>query len=361
MPPASPAALMLAKRLRDLRLSQWPGTKVTQAQLAQALSSSKAIGNATVSSWEGNNPKLPPLERIHAIAQFFATPRSLKGDPHLVPESELTKDERASWARLSTELAELLETARKPFEDEPVAVRRSWQFTDSGPVMIVCPDAPPEARGPLAEPSDPNYSELLAIADLDALVELYGHIRAENPAMPVSFKRATHVDADDLSGHVILLGGIGWNKVTRRILDALGSMPIGQIDDPDVTDGEVIVVRGEGRPDRPFNSKFSDDEKNPELIEDVAWLARLQNPFNSNRTLTLCNGIHSRGVLGAVRCLTDPRVRDANENYLAERFPDPSGFAVLMRVPVIQGKSMSPDLSNGEVRLYEWPSAGLPE
>ena len=49
-------------------------------------------------------------------------------------------------------------------------------------------------------------------------------------------------------------------------------------------------------------------------------LARLPNPYNVLRTLTYCNGIHSRGVLGAVRCLIDPAVRDDNERYLEETF-----------------------------------------
>ena len=32
------------------------------------------------------------------------------------------------------------------------------------------------------------------------------------------------------------------------------------------------------------------------LIEDVGLLVRTRNPLNSNRSLTICNGIHSRGT-----------------------------------------------------------------
>ena len=77
------------------------------------------------------------------------------------------------------------------------------------------------------------------------------------------------------------------------------------------------------------------------------------NPFQSSRTLTICNGIHSRGVLGAVRCLTDEQVREANERYLADRFPE-GRFAMLVRVPVVANETLSPDLQNPETRLYEW-------
>jgi hypothetical protein len=96
------------------------------------------------------------------------------------------------------------------------------------------------------------------------------------------------------------------------------------------------------------------------MVGDVALLARLTNPFKSSRTLTICNGIHSRGVLGAVRCLTDVRVRDANEAYLAERFPE-GRFAMLLRIPVLLGEAISPDLESPEARLFEWsPSREKP-
>ena len=42
----------------------------------------------------------------------------------------------------------------------------------------------------------------------------------------------------------------------------------------------------------------------------------------------------SRGVFGAVRCLTDARVREANEKYLASGFR--REFAMLLRVPVVR-------------------------
>ena len=97
-----------------------------------------------------------------------------------------------------------------------------------------------------------------------------------------------------------------------------------------------------GESEQRFYPTWAPDDET-ELIEDVALLARVPNPFNGSRTLTICNGIHSRGVLGAVRSLTDARVRDANEAYLADRFPK-GEFALLLRVPVVQGQALSPDL-----------------
>ena len=86
-------------------------------------------------------------------------------------------------------------------------------------------------------------------------------------------------------------------------------------------------------------------------------LGRARNPFNALRTLTYCNGIHSRGVLGAVRCLTDADVRDTNESYLEETFPDTDRFVILMRVQVLEGETMSPSLRNPGAVLFQWPTA----
>ena len=157
-----------------------------------------------------------------------------------------------------------------------------------------------------------------------------------------------------MSTHCILLGGVGWNDVTRRFLVALQQVPITQLVVNDYPGGDIFEV---SQPtEERFVPKWEDGKPGEEgnLVEDVALLARIPNPFNVNRTLSICNGVHSRGVLGAVRCLTDKRVRDANEQFLADRFPD-GRFALLLRVPVIANKTLSPDLQNPATRLYEWP------
>ena len=77
---------------------------------------------------------------------------------------------------------------------------------------MICAQLPKAETGSLANPADPNYTELPSYAHLDALVELHGHIRAENSSMGVFFKLSSNVVPDDLSGHVVLLGGIAWNE-----------------------------------------------------------------------------------------------------------------------------------------------------
>jgi transcriptional regulator with XRE-family HTH domain len=340
-------AVRLARKLRELRDSHWPDVELTQAQLAAALSMESRVAPATISSWESaSNPKTPTAARLSAYARFFATRRSLEGGPRLIPEGELTEDEQHRFQALEKELLDLLHADDRE--------RHSTFTFDVGPVTVICPEAPSGARGPLAPPDDPNFTKLHQYADLDALIEIYGHLRASNPTLDIFHRITRGLRADDISTHVILLGGIAWNAVTRRFQEALDQVPIAQVEDPHLETGEIFTVGGE-RFFPQWDNPAGDDTRGV-LIEDVAFLARLPNPFNISRTLTICNGIHSRGVLGAVRCLTDARVRDANERYLAERFPD-GRFALLLRVPVVAAEALSPDLQNPEARLYEWPPA----
>jgi hypothetical protein len=151
---------------------------------------------------------------------------------------------------------------------------------------------------------------------------------------------------------VILLGGIGWNKVAARFQQATSQVPVEQTAVDDYQSGEIFSVpTSEGV--QSFYPEYEDLGDGKELIADVGYVARLRNPFQHSRTLTICNGIYSRGVFGAVRCLTDARVREANERYLAERFPG-GQFAILLRVPVVENQTLSPDLQDPSARLYEW-------
>ena len=349
MAPGSPALQQLARRLRDLREHQWP-ERLTQAALADVFGD---VAAATVSSWENAAaPKLAPPERLKAYAQFFGTHRSIEGDtPVLLPVDTFTEEEQAARKALEDELLALRDEARKPVRHADATTRRSWRFADAGPLTIVCAQLPAGQAGVFADPADPNYTELQSFADLDALAELFGHVRAENPHMQVNFRTAPNVVADDLSGHLVLLGGVVWNEVMQRLSEMMPVLPVRQIEDPAVKTGEIFTVDED---ERRFLPKWRDDAHKT-LAEDVGLLMRAPNPLNSSRVLVICNGIHSRGVLGAVRSLTDARLRESNEQYIAENFAGFDSFAVLMRVPVIGTTALTPDFNAAGSVLYQWP------
>jgi hypothetical protein len=351
--PAPPAARQLAQRLRQLRQQQWPDARLTQDRLARAFSTEDNLAAATISSWESlSSPKLPPRHRLLAYARFFATPRSVKAEPELLPLEEFTPDEKSAYEKLEAELLNLRSAASGESSEEEIAFTRSWHFADNARLTIVCAELPPAQVGPLGDPSNPNYTELHAYADADALWELHGQIARENPLMTVYRRIPSEVEPDDLTGHVILLGGVVWNEITGR-LSEMAQLPVRQVADAKLPSGEIFVAEVDGK-ERQFWPKWLDGDDGL-LAEDVGLLARVRNPLNANRTLTICNGIHSRGVYGAVRTLTDASLRDANERYITANFGDSNPFAILMSVKVIKNRAMTPDFSTPGVVLYQWP------
>lgn len=348
----SPEAARLAKRLRGLRTSH--ESNLTQADLARALSQESSVAVATISSWESRtNPKPPPAERLHSYALFFCSDRSRTQPAYLVPEDQLTSDERSRFENLHEELVVLRAAAYGPNRASGLSTSElsTWTF-DRDPITIICPEAPLAERPPMANEKNPNYTRMFRYADLDALIELWGHIRASNPTATVVHRLPSEVVADDLSGHVVALGGVGWNGVMKRMLKALPEMPVSQVEHEDLKTGDIFRTSGEGG--RDYWPVWDDaGASGRELLEDVALLARVRNPYNHSQTLTICNGIHSRGVVGAVRTLTDIAVRERNEAFLASRFPG-GEFALLLRVPVVNGEALSPDLEIDSNRLYEW-------
>ncbi|GAA1149468.1 helix-turn-helix domain-containing protein [Kribbella jejuensis] len=365
----SPEAVRLARRLRELRESE----RLTQKELSNALSVGDGrVAVATISSWESqSNPKLPPEERLRAYALLFASSPAPKRVPR---EQELAPAHRERFNSLHRELVNLRDEIRQHQTGRPQS-SSSYTFDfESGRITLICPEVPEDGRSSLGQENNPNFTKLYKYADLDALIEMWGHVRASNPELRVRHRLPSEVSADHLSGHLILIGGIAWNRVTSRLLRVLDNLPIRQMSVPDLADGEIFRSR-DGREYRPVweESKEPVVEEAPskaeleaeqaqdawrgdtprELVEDVALFARLPNPFNHSRTITICNGVYSRGVLGAVRTLTDDSVRERNEAYLANRFPG-GVFGLLMRVPVVNGEAVTPDLEIPENRLFEW-------
>src|SRR5580704_577724 len=225
----------LARRLRELRRSHFPDAKITQLQLAQALSKDEPVADSTLSSWENvKAPTLPPQSRLSAYAQFFATERSL--------ERELFKLRAEDAGGAS-------------------AGRRFWRFDDDAPITVICSDLRKSDElvlGPLTEEDNPNYAELYSYGDLDALFDLYGHLRATNPDTPVHIRRGT--TNVDLPNHLVVLGGIAWNEVTRRLNDML-ALPVRQVEDEKIHSGEVFVPVGNPDNGEPFLPRWWEDDQ----------------------------------------------------------------------------------------------------
>jgi transcriptional regulator with XRE-family HTH domain len=349
---SSVAPRALARRLKGLREEQWPDAGLTQAQLAQALG---GLSISLISSWENaEKPTRPPARRLEAYATLFATRRSLTGGSlRVLTLEELTDDEQDQRKELLDELLWL----REGNEPVPAKVGAAdlWTFDDPDQrITIVCAQLPEKYRRHLsyADPESADFVSLYTYADPDALIELFGHIRARNPENPVTFRTSDGLEPDDYTSHLVLLGGVDWNSVTRDVIGR-ADLPVEQVAREEDAEHGGFRVQENGR------SKLIEPhlDARGHLLEDVAHFYRGVSPFNRKRTVTVCNGMYGRGTQGAVRALTDARFLDRNTAYIRERFGDAKSFSIISRVLVVDGNGLTPDWTLEENRLHEWPEA----
>jgi hypothetical protein len=234
-----------------------------------------------------------------------------------------------------------------------------WAFQSDRPVTIVCAQLPREMleRIPYSDPSDPDYVALYSYADLDALFELYGHLKAVNPGSTIRFKTAKLLESNDYKTHLVSLGGVDWNDATRSLLGEL-RLPVLQVADWQSPDGPYFEVQDPKAADAARASRFhpvlSESGGMRELREDVALFARAVSPFENTCTVTICNGMYARGTLGAVRALTDEPYAQRNTDYAREKFRDSTKFCLITRVRVHPGATITPDWTEPENLLFEW-------
>jgi hypothetical protein len=352
---------LLAQRLRALREDRWPGRRITQQQVAQALG---GVSVPLISSWESQtSPRIPPPPRLEAYAVLFATARSFDGDAaRLIRPAAMSDEEQQAMGELRRELTQLRSAALRAGAPQPEPGRADspdkviqslytgpWRFEDRHDITIVGSRWPAEQleKIPYTDVANPDHVELLTCSELDALFELHGHLRAANPISNVFMRiGSSKMVPDDYSSHLVSLGGIDWNAITRDALNELG-LPVRQVANWDAEGGQYFEVEESGTVTQHRPALVTDGGLET-LKEDIALFARAVNPFNRKRSITICSGMYARGTYGAVRALTDIRFRDRNAQYLQERFGDSDAYCILMRVPIVNGATLTPDWTDGD-------------
>jgi hypothetical protein len=165
-----------------------------------------------------------------------------------------------------------------------------------------------------------------------------------------------------------------------NVTQDLSALPIQQVRDPEL-EGEVFQSADD--PKRQFRPRFQDSHDQgkhqpegpegaagteghvrreagsrgqPTLVEDVAMFARTPNPNNTDRTLTICTGVFTRGVCAAVEILTDAVLCGANEVALDHLCGMTDSYGILFRVPVYGNTTSVPDLRSPGLILQSWPT-----
>jgi transcriptional regulator with XRE-family HTH domain len=343
--PSIPAR-RLAERLRALREREY--RYLTQGQLAKVLGGPDPLSTSSVSGWENpSSDRVPPPQRLAAYARLFCTSRSFTAEgPRLLRDDELTEEERQREAELYSGLMDLRHRVQVADNATAAVIPHDsiWRFPDGAAVSIVCSQAPdPPAY---AEPDHLNYTRYARHADLDALIEVFGEVRSENPASFVRLLLPEELIQDFALNHLVIIGGAAvYNSAPYFAQDI--SLPKAEPTHDKTTHLFRCSVEGEMR-------EFLSEYTAGALSEDVGLIARGPHPYATDRTVTILSGITSRGVHGAALCFTDPHIRRDNRQYLDASFGNADAFCILMRVPVKENIALPPNLSRGEAVLYEW-------
>jgi hypothetical protein len=229
-----------------------------------------------------------------------------------------------------------------------------WRFRDGKTITRVCAQLPRDlsAADLYTDLNSPDYIQLYTFSELDALFELHGHLRAANPANQVDLRVADRLTPDEFTSHLVSLGGIDWNAATRTLMQDL-QLPVRQIANWG-DDGEPDDVYFESDDGQKFRPELDETREKNTLRFDVALFARAVNPYNKQRTVTICTGMYGRGTYGAVRALTDAKFRDRNTRYVNSRFGVSSSYCIVTRVPVVNGATITPDWTEDDFKLFEW-------
>ena len=351
--PSIPAR-RLAERLRDLREREF--LPLTQKQLARALGGSETLSIATISLWEKpGSDRLPPPPRLAAYARLFCTSRSFDpGAPHLLGDDELTEDERERETGLYEELLDLRERAQSTgTAAAPASSAQSssesrvslWRFPDESAISIVCSDVPRQDRPAYADQGHLNYSRYAKHADLDALIEVFGQLRADNTESWIRILSPKFLAHDFALNHLVIIGGAAVNDAAPWFAQGVRLPAVHESGNTHIFTHEVD---GETRE---FKSTYDDDGN---LTHDIGFIARAPHTIVPGRMVIVLGGITSRGVHGAALAFIDPHVRDANMQYLTDAFSGAETFLLLMRIPVRNEAALPPNLQDDDVRLYEW-------
>ncbi|WIY06754.1 hypothetical protein QRX60_23955 [Amycolatopsis mongoliensis] len=336
-----------------------PSSVTTITQLAELLRQCRV---------RAGNPSLRDIERLsgkrgHAlprstVAGVLAGRRPPRRDLLLallaafgVPDGDRVVWTSA-WERVvGGRAAELADVVVDPADGEPPDI---WRFPPGEPVVITCGRIPASmgSNFTASDPRDPDYVDLLTYADPDALIHLFGHIRALNPDHDVKFATTSDLQPADYSSHLVVIGGSDFNMLTRDMFSTL-HLPVKMSPRLPETDWLGLeVVDGEGT--QRFSPVLGDEYGSRILHEDVILFFRGVNPVDRLRTITICAGMYARGTLAAARCLTDPVLGPANQAYLRRKVGANLHFGFVARAVVIDRMVAPPDLTDPGQRLYEW-------
>jgi hypothetical protein len=187
----------------------------------------------------------------------------------------------------------------------------------------------------------PDYSYLEFFGDKDTILEATVFLARTHPQATITRYPASWLPQALRAMPLVVVGGpndddgVGGNRVARQIMDHY-KIPLTYHDDC-----EGIDYAGS-----PYRTAFDAAGR---LTLDWGVVVRLNNPWNAQTRVLLIQGVHTHGVLGAFRAISDPALVHGADFPLDAHDPL---FAALVRVDVLDGVATSTRLDPSLIHAF---------
>lgn len=156
-------------------------------------------------------------------------------------------------------------------------------------VLIVCSELPDPIERQMVEPRE--YIYLMKYGDLDAWVEYLLSMAKMFPKSNIHISSSGEAlqNTMDLEGHICLIGGPDYNKMTEDFINK-GLTRLDYIE----VDGE-IAIRDKSTKKIYYHTT---------LDKDYGYIEKIANPYNPKKYVILFGGCHTVGVTSAVKFIS---------------------------------------------------------
>lgn len=214
-------------------------------------------------------------------------------------------------------------------------IRGIWFGNNPPNIHIV---GPSEAiKTEYAHPISPNYIHMHNFGDNDTIVEANAFLKMLYPETNIFRHPSDNFPSSLYEENLLVIGGPGsleteGNIVCRKMMEKYDS----QIKYPD--DKDAMTYK-----DSEYESIFNQDGY---VTQDFGYFARVQNPFNKDRSVVMVSGVHTYGVLGAAKAFSDHANARLNISKVINKFGDLDNiaFETFFAVPVVMGTVLCPEI-----------------
>ncbi len=322
--------------LEDFELTEYGG--VLKAELLAKISAADIL----IVDISDNNPNVfYELGYVDANKKPVIIMKSNKGKKLYKIPSDIADRFYLEYEKISSIKEKLAESLKKRIEEilktpklSLAEIQTVW-FPEN--ITIINIIGPPSQRKTLfSKIQSPNYVYLDRLGDKDAMIEIMILLSRLYPSAKIRKIVANDFPDESLDENLVIVGGAGTdeepgNNICKTITEKINTQV-------SYINFEKMKVKG-----KEFLAEY---DKNKKIIADHGYFARIPNPLNPRSTVIMIHGIHTYGVLGASRALSDQPLAIKNIQKILDKIGLNPYFESWFRVDVLNGIVKIPEIKN---------------